>query len=48
VLQRDGIVDLIGADHVHGNVGRAVEAQLADGDRGHVASGKTVAPPSVE
>ena len=48
VLQRDGIVDLIGADHVHGNVGRAVEAQLADGDRGHVASGKTEAPPSVE
>src|SRR4051812_37998437 len=36
VLQRDGLVDLIGADHVHGNIDRAVEAQLAgDGfDRG--------------
>ena len=30
VLQRDGVIDLIGADHLHGNVHRAVEAQLAD------------------
>jgi sulfate permease, SulP family len=30
VLQADGIIDRIGADHVHGNVHRAVEAQLAD------------------
>ena len=29
VLRADGIVDLIGADHIHGNVHRAVEAQLA-------------------
>ena len=29
VLQRDGVIDRIGADHIHGNVHRAVEAQLA-------------------
>ena len=29
VLDTDGVVDLIGADHVHGNVHRAVEAELA-------------------
>jgi len=29
VLRTDGVVDLIGADHIHGNVHRAVEAQLA-------------------
>ena len=29
VLRADGVVDRIGADHVHGNVHRAVEAQLA-------------------
>ena len=29
VLDADGIVELIGADHVHGNVHRAVEAQLS-------------------
>jgi sulfate permease, SulP family len=33
VLQADGIVDRIGAEHVHGNVYRAVEAQL--GARSH-------------
>jgi high affinity sulfate transporter 1 len=31
-LERDGLLELIGADHVHGNVHRAVEAQL-DGAR---------------
>jgi hypothetical protein len=31
VLEADGIVDLIGADHIHGNVHRAVEAQLSRG-----------------
>jgi sulfate permease, SulP family len=31
VLERDGVIDQIGADHVHGNIHRAVEAQLADG-----------------
>jgi sulfate permease, SulP family len=30
VLKADGIVDRVGADHIHGNVHRAVEAQLAD------------------
>jgi len=30
VLRADGIVDRIGEDHVHGNVHRAVEAQLAE------------------
>jgi sulfate permease, SulP family len=29
VLERDGVLALVGADHVHGNVERAVEAQLA-------------------
>ena len=33
VLQADGIIDRIGEDHIHGNVHRAVEAQLADADR---------------
>ena len=33
VLEADGIVDRIGADRIHGNVHRAVEAQLADADR---------------
>jgi sulfate permease, SulP family len=33
VLRADGIIDRLGADHVHGNVHLAVEAQLADADR---------------
>jgi SulP family sulfate permease len=33
VLQADGIIDRIGADHIHGNVHRAVEAELADAKR---------------
>ena len=32
VLQADGVVDRIGADHIHGNVHRAVEAQLAEAE----------------
>jgi sulfate permease, SulP family len=32
VLRADGIVECIGADHIHGNVHRAVEAQLASAD----------------
>ena len=28
VLQADGVVDRIGADHIHGNVHRAVEAAI--------------------
>jgi high affinity sulfate transporter 1 len=30
VLEADGVIELVGADHVHGNVFRAVEAQLAE------------------
>ena len=33
VLEADGIIDRIGTDHIHGNVHRAVEAQLADAGR---------------
>ena len=29
VLRAEGIADRIGADHIHGNVHRAVEAELA-------------------
>jgi SulP family sulfate permease len=29
VLRADGVVDLLGADHIHGNVHRAVESELA-------------------
>jgi anti-anti-sigma factor len=29
VLSADGVVDLIGRDHIHGNVHRAVEAEIA-------------------
>ena len=31
VLRADGTLELIGSDHIHGNVNRAIEAQLADG-----------------
>ncbi len=30
VIEADGIVDTIGEDHIHGNVNRAIEAELAD------------------
>ena len=40
VLEADGIVDLIGARRIHGNVFRAVDAQRAD-DR---AAGREVLP----
>ena len=33
MLEADGIIDRIGADHIHGNVHLAVEAQLAGADR---------------
>jgi sulfate permease, SulP family len=33
VLEADGIIGLVGPDHIHGNVYRAVQAQLADNDR---------------
>jgi high affinity sulfate transporter 1 len=34
VLRADGVVDRIGADHIHGNVHRAVEAELSEAARG--------------
>ncbi len=34
VLRADGTLGLIGSDHIHGNVNRAIEAQLADGETG--------------
>src|SRR5205814_7718792 len=37
VLRSEGFLDRIGADHVHGNVHRAVEAQLADHASQHEA-----------
>ena len=33
VLEAEGLIDKIGPDHVHGNVDRAVKAQLADATR---------------
>ncbi|MFF1878489.1 SulP family inorganic anion transporter [Leifsonia sp. NPDC058230] len=33
VLERDGVIDQIGADHIHGNIHRAVEAEQADAER---------------
>jgi sulfate permease, SulP family len=33
VLEADGVAGRIGADHIHGNVQRAVRTQLEDGDR---------------
>ena len=39
VLRADGILELIGSDHIHGNVNRAIEAQLADGGIGGAARG---------
>jgi SulP family sulfate permease len=32
VLLADGLLELIGSDHIHGNVNRAIEAQLAAGE----------------
>jgi SulP family sulfate permease len=31
VLERDGVLERIGADHIHGNVDRAIRAQVEDG-----------------
>jgi anti-anti-sigma factor len=43
-LRADGTLELIGSDHIHGNVNRAIDAQLADDDTsgpppGHHAAG---------
>lgn len=32
VLEREGVIELIGADHIHGNIHRAVEAERNDAD----------------
>ncbi|WP_434318664.1 SulP family inorganic anion transporter [Leifsonia sp. P73] len=32
VLQREGVIELIGADHIHGNIHRAVEAEHNDAE----------------
>ncbi len=32
VLQREGVIDLIGADHIHGNIHRAVAAEQNDAE----------------
>jgi SulP family sulfate permease len=29
ILEREGTVERLGSDHIHGNVHRAVEAQMA-------------------
>ena len=34
VLERDGVLERLGGDRIHGNVHRAVEAQIA-AERGH-------------
>jgi hypothetical protein len=33
VLDAEGVIDRLGADHVHGNIFRAVDAALAEQDR---------------
>ncbi len=33
-LDRDGVIERIGADRIHGNIYRAVQAELASADRG--------------
>ena len=38
VLERDGVIEMIGADHIHGNIHRAVEAEQADAERGREGS----------
>jgi anti-anti-sigma regulatory factor len=34
ILERDGVIELIGADHLHGNIHRAVEAEQAAARQG--------------
>jgi sulfate permease, SulP family len=33
ILERDGVIEMLGADHIHGNIHRAVEAEQADAER---------------
>jgi anti-anti-sigma regulatory factor len=34
-LERDGVIERLGADHIHGNIYRAVEAERSLGRGGH-------------
>ena len=43
VLWADGILGLIGSDHIDGNVDRAIEGQLANGESTGPARGCDVA-----
>jgi SulP family sulfate permease len=45
VLRADGFVDRLGADRIHGNVHRAVEAQLQDDTRGDEGATAARRPP---
>ena len=47
MLRADGILELIGSDHIHGNVNRAIEAQLADGETSGPPPGGDAAGASV-
>ncbi|GAA5202723.1 SulP family inorganic anion transporter [Microbacterium jejuense] len=38
VLDREGVIELIGADHIHGNIHRAVEAEQRDAGNGRDGS----------
>jgi high affinity sulfate transporter 1 len=39
ILERDGVIELIGADKIHGNIHRAVEAEQAAAERGRADTG---------
>jgi hypothetical protein len=43
VLGSDGILELIGSGHIHGNVDRAIEAQIADGETSGPPPGRDAA-----
>jgi sulfate permease, SulP family len=44
VLEADGVLELIGTDHLHGNVSRALDAALAD-QRGQASAAVDTPPP---
>ena len=44
VLRADGTLELIGSGHIHGNVNRAIEAQLADSETTGPPPGGDAAP----
>jgi len=39
VLERDGVIALVGADHIHGNIHRAVQAERDAAERGRDDAG---------